>query len=265
MSKFDLFKNYFASWSNTFKQKLNEDKSTKEEIFIINLKIFENIVGSHSTNDNSKYNAELLLRDKNSSFYMLDPNKKFIVIDRNCWGILENLYPNEIKIAINAYYNNKKCFFEINNLLYFYYLENNEIKEAYFQFDQDNIELRSKIKSILKESLNINVFFKKFGVRYKDQLILYEKKLIKVKIKEPIFNFKQIKKISNDKHSNNILNNNNEFKKIKSNYSCKDVLEYGSFSVLKNDEEEEHYKLYKLYECIFYYYCFTKKFQKTIN
>ena len=104
MSKFDHFKNCFIRWNNTLKQLLNEIRSTNEKLFIVNLKIFENIAEYHPINNDTSYNLESLFKDKKILSNLLIPNKKFLLIDQICWENITNLLPNEKEFKVDVFF-----------------------------------------------------------------------------------------------------------------------------------------------------------------
>ena len=217
MIKKDKYKTYLSNWISKFKSKLNYTKYECIPFYILNKEFFD------FPQKRGNINRYILI-DNNDGKYMINPDKIFFILDEETWSKIKYDYPNEIELKIKATFINKKCLFQINDkIYYFYYINNNKIgniiEEGYFKFD--NHQYADFIIGKFLD-LEINIFFNEMRIKETNEIqrIYYQKQFFSFKIKENgnqnknnndnFFdkdNKKEIQNRKNEKIHNNLNNN----------------------------------------------------------
>ena len=152
-------------WLSKFKEILIKDKRGSQiPIYVLNKDYLK--FPEKRGNLNEKLLKENILDYKNSSFYLLNEEK---------WKIINSKYPTEKQLKYNSSIFNNKCYFSINNHIYYFYFinENKDIEEGYFEFTKD--EYGSYIISIFTD-LNLEDFLIKMKIKKsnEEQIINYD-------------------------------------------------------------------------------------------
>ena len=169
MLRHSKYWNDINNWISIFKSKLNSNLVECIYFYILNKNFFE--VPQIRGNLN-----ECLLIKSNGKL-IIEPENKFLILDEKTWLKIKEDYPREKEIKVKGSLNNKKCVFEIDpHLYYFYFLNNNNIEEGYMKFEKH--ENANLIISKLYE-LEINDFFKEMKIKkdtFEIQNIYYQNK-----------------------------------------------------------------------------------------
>ena len=121
--------NDINNWISIFKSKLNSTNSEVEYFYILNKTFLE------APQIRGNLNESLLI--KSNEKLIFEPENKFLILDEKTWLNIKYDYPREKEIKVKGSFNNKKCVFEIEpHLYYFYFLNNNNIEEGYMKFEK---------------------------------------------------------------------------------------------------------------------------------
>ena len=207
------YKKYYKEMIISFKRDLNGGKYGCSDFYILNKDFLD------FPEKRGRLNEKLLIQYKNK--YIIEEDKRFVILDENTWSKIKSDYPNEKEIKVKGSFTQHKYIFEINNLIYyFYYINGSEIKEGYFRFQEHNFA--SRIIAMFYD-LKIPEFFKKMKIKEINELqtINYENNIFYTKLKgkgnksnNNIVN--KTKKIIDNNQLNN-FNNNNIHNKINNN------------------------------------------------
>ena len=216
-NKKDYYDYILESFSK-FKKKLNseskEDKYEYESFFLLN-KDFIDFPKKRGNLNN------LLFKEKT----VIDPDKFFFILDEVTWSKIKLEYSLELEIKVKCYFKNKKCYFQLNKTIYYFYFINknkvdNSIEEGYFEIEDEQIK-----NEVLNIFLNceINSFFNKMKIKSinEKQKIEYNNICFNIKIKKHKEKNNKSSNIVNNKifgTKKNILIMGNNFNKSKNNY-----------------------------------------------
>ena len=209
MSNGDLYSKYIYDFYSNFQKdiKTAKDNPVFLTYFILSKDFIDFPEKRGSTNKN-------ILKKINNGVFMLDPDKSFYVLDYSTWSKIKKEYPDELEVNVKGKFCNFKFFFEIMDLYYFYFInDNNILIEGYMIFK--NKEFSDEIIQMFSE-FKIDNFFKEMKIQktYDTQKINYKNQFFSLKFKKKqIMNkiFKISKRINEtiEKNDNKMVNKNN--------------------------------------------------------
>ena len=206
--KADKYKNYLDNWYDSFKLKLYDENYYENSLsfYILSKKFFI------SPQRNKKYNQSII--NSYNGKYIVDEEKEFYILNEDTWNKIKYDFPYEIELKVNVAIQHNKCFFEINEFIYYFYFINkdNEFEEGYFQFLEQIYG-----KKIIPLFLNLDIyeFFNKMKIVDSNgkQKVYYEGQYFFIKRKR-VYNKQNNYNINenfnrNNKNVNNRIGNNN--------------------------------------------------------
>ena len=206
--KSDKYKKYLDDWYDSLKLKLYDEKYKEYSSFfyVLNKEFFT------SPQRNKKYN-QYIIKSYNGK-YIVDEEKEFYILNEDTWKKIKYDFPYEMELKVKGAIEHNKCYFIINEFIYYFYFINkdNEFEEGYFQFQE--YSYGSKIISLFNE-FDIYKFFKKLKISDSNtvQKIYYEGQYFFIKRKR-VYNRQNNFNINdnfnrNNKNINNHIENNN--------------------------------------------------------
>ena len=267
MLEYDEHNKSILNWISLFRNKLMTTKYECIPFYALNKDFYE---FEEKRGNSNRY----ILIGNNT----INPDKAFFILDGKTWMKIKGAYPNEIELKVKGTFNNKKCVIEINNsIYYFYYIMNNNIREGYFKFNND--ECKEDILRIFFDK-EISDFIYKFKIRQinSTQTIYYDKGYFSIKIKDKnnkannkieknsIFdewnNNEEQNKMDIIKNKYNNVNDEYILNKNKNKNKDKDApiginsKKSDNPSIIKN--KSEYQNSLKLYKCAYYYFHFEQ-------
>ena len=242
MSNGDLYSKYIYGFYSNFQKDI---KTTKDSpIFLTYFILSKDFNDFPEKRGNTNKN---ILKKLDNGVFILDPDKSFYVLDKSTWSKIKQEYPNELEIDVEGKFCNFKFFFEIMDLCYFYFInDNNMLSEGYMIFK--NKEFSDEIIKMFSE-LKIDNFFKEMKIQniYDTQNINYKSQFFSLKLKKSQI-IKKISKIPFPKKQ--------PYKKIN------EAIEKNVIKMVNKNNNPIDIKIYTFFK---YYINFVKRFKSLLK